>query len=686
MINTYPSGRYRYCIVFIQSVVSALAERRLRVFFISLVLANIGGVLGIVLALQRGRPGFLALTVVLLTGILLADVVLFVLKRGSAASVNRLTYGQVAERFRPAGDVRLPVSMLFFSVFVLMVVGRGGLWNVSISSFFFLMFVRFYLTDYDSVPVGVDVALLMVGAGLLIGSQTLTVPFYAFTRDTVYHSAVATRIAEYGLNTVTGTRYDDLLAFHVLVATGLEMTGTSARTFAAVLFVAVFPVVVPVALAVVRALGFPSTLGLVAGLAVVVNPEFIMWGSQAHPQSLSFVFFVCFILFLNRQTDHIRSLPVILPLAGVWVMTHHLSVFMSIVLLAVPVTVGILRWALVRRSVGSSFVSIESSVLNYFILVVVTVVYWWEVGVIREAQLWLTTFSPRASEGVETTASVIVTYDDPTRLVFEAVPSLLSDLHYGFWIGFVTVGIWTLFKSERVSLSQLPLILISVLAASVFYFPNPTWIPLRGIAFLPRWGIMTLPFIAVAATLTLNELGQSILRRGPTILPLVFVLLLLTVSVSSGFSDPSVTDFSGYEKGERKYLSTADMAATSHTIIYSNPEMEVSSGGILNNYFILQDWTRRPDSTRRSGPWLDRYERIQVIDGRLETDEGLTVLQKKAFEEKGLKMAIVNPEGPAYQDVGDITVLSSVSDEDVTWSEANESVVYSNGETIIIYR
>lgn len=315
-----------------------------------------------------------------------------------------------------------------------------------------------------------------------------------------------------------------------------------------------------------------------------------------------------------------------------------------------------------------------------------TAIYWSDVGVVNEAEQWLTTFSPKASEGVDTTASLIVFYDDPGTLFVNAVPSLISELHYGFWLGFATVGIWTLFKSERIPISRLPLVLISVLAAAVFYFPNPAWIPLRGIAFLPRWGIMTLPFVTVIVTLTLNELGQSVSERGATILPLVMIFLLLTVSVSSGFTDPSITDLSGYEKGERKYLSEEDMSAYSYTVTYSTPEQELSSGGILNNYMILQEWTRQPDSTRRAGPWVDWYERTSVVDGQVVINDGLTVFQKAAFEEKGIRMALVNPEGRAYRNVGDITILSAVSNEDATWTEANKSVVYSNRETVVAYQ
>jgi len=681
-----------------ETVGRVFIERRLRVFYVSLVLANMGAPFGIFFALQRGRPSFFALTTVLVAGIIMADALVLVSKGTRLRDISPLEYGrsdgtQIAKAVSgdtPSilRDVRLPVSVLLLGIFVLTVIGRGGLWYLSMTAFFFLMVVRIYFNDYDRQPVGIDVVLLMIGAGSLIASQTLTVTYYAVTRDTIYHSAVATRIANYGLDSVAGTRYDDLQVYHILVATGLGMANISARLFASVLFAVVFPVVVPLALEVTRELKFAAPFGLLAGITLAVNPEFISWGSQAHPQSLSFVFFAFFLLLLVERTDHRRSLFLSLLLSVIWAMTHHLSLFMALALTAVPVgLIAMQRMAALARGASdwSEESSVKSDVLKYVVLAAGTLFYWQDIGVTKEAEQWLFEFSPAAS-GVETTESLIVTYDDPVTLFQQSIPTLFADLHYGIWLAFAALGIWTLIKLPRVSTRHIYVVLLTVLAATVFYFPNPTWIPLRGIAFLPRWGIMTLPFVAVAVALALEQLRQTVLRRRTTILPVVMIVLLLTVSISSGFSDPSAADIAGYEKGERKYLSANDRAAYSHTMTYSNMEQEISSGGILNNYFSLQDWVRRPSETQHLGPWTDRYNRIGVNDKEIQAEEGLTVFQKAAFEEKGLKFAVENPDSEAYEGTGDIEINAVFSDEDVAWHGDSKSIVYSNGETEVAYQ
>jgi hypothetical protein len=673
---------------------SKFADRRLGVFYAFLLLANVAGPLGLMLGIRSGRSEFFGLTAVLFIGILVADVLVLVSRGEQPVSVDPLYYHDSAARAtRALNDVRVPASVLLLGVFVLTVVGRGQWWYLSIGAFFMLMLARIYFADYDTQPVGADVVLLMLGAGLLIASQTLTVAYYAVTRDTMYHSAVATRLGNYGLGAVAGTRYDDLQIYHVIKATGIGMTDTSARLFAAVFFAVVFPVTVPIALEVVRNLGLPSVFGVLAGVTMVVNPEFISWGSQAHPQSLSFLFLVFFILLLSERTHHLRSLVLSLLLIGAWVMTHHLSVFMSIALLGVPVgVVGVQRAVQFFRQESQTPqdgfpdpASLGTPMQKYVILVGTMLLYWEETGIIREPTQWLFEYSPAASAGVDTTQSLIITYDDPVTLIAESIPTVLSDLHYGLWLGAAALGIWALFKSTRVGANRIPPVLLSFFAAALLYFPNPTWVPLQGIALLPRWGIMTLPFIAIAVVLGLERLGTNIASEKARVVPVLMIVLLVTVSVSSGFSDPSPTDIAGYEKGERKYLSNADLGAFTYTVTYSNRDDEVTSGGIMNNFFILQDWERRPGETRRAGGFVDRYNRIQVVDGELVVEPGLTVFQQEAFREKGIKAAWRNPDFEAYEGLEDVTVFEPVSNEDVDWRGDQQSIVYSNEETVIAY-
>lgn len=673
----------------IASLGREVVDRPLKLFYGCLILINVVAPLGLLFAVRSGRAEFFGLIAVLTMGTVVADALVLHSKRGQTLSINPLDNRGLGSAERILGDLRVPVSMLLLAVFVLTVVGRGGALYLAMAGFFFLMIMRIYFTDYRTEPVGVDLVLLMLGGGLLIASQTLTVAYYAETRDTLYHSAVASRIANYGLDSIAGARYEGLTAYHVIVATGLGMADISARLFAAVLFVVVFPVVIPLALEVAHEFRFGSTLGLLAGVAVAVNPAFVRWGSQAHPQSLSFLFLAFFILLLARETHNRRFLALSVLLSGVWVMTHHLSLFMSLALVGVPLGVlGVQKAkALIQRKFDSSFgPTVAPGGAKYVVLVACTLLYWEEIGVIQESRDWVFEYSPAASAGVETTAKLIVTYDDPATLVRESIPTLLSNLHYGLWIGFAALGIWSLFKSTRVKTRHVPMALLALIAAGVFYFPNPAWIPLRGVAFLDRWGIMTLPFIAGAVALALDRLRRTAVGRGRVLLPVLLLFVLLTVSVSAGFSDPSTSDIAGFEKGERKYLSSDDMAAVSYTTTYSNQEDDVISGGVLNNYFILQEWIRRPGDTQPIGEWNDRFNRIEVADGVVTSQDGLTVFQRAAFEEKGIRMAILNPDYEVYEDVEGITILSPVSNEYASWRDDSKNVVYANGETVITYQ
>lgn len=628
--------------------------------------------------------------ITLLVGALIGGVVGYVAARftgedpldtdgggGPFLSTSTFIRSLTAPRFRVVfRDRRFTVSALLGSISVLLLLGRGFVYFLVVSLFFTSMVLHIYRTDRSRQSIGSNLALIAVGAGLLMAAQVLTVPFYARTLDTIYHVSLIDRITNVGsLAAVESTRYDDLPIFHTLGSIGVQLSGLAGRSFTGVLFAVLFPSALVGGFVAFRNFTGSPTLAILGAVLLAINPEFVDWGTQAHAQSLSFVFLAVFLVVLTKWVHDLRYTLVAGVLILAWVMTHHLSVFMSLVLLSVPVVAGTL-WVLVLRP--DDWGLIQRPVGHHTMLTAAVLVYWWFMGIIYVPINWITRYSPAASSGLPTEQFLIQVYSTPMELALASVPFVLNRLHFVFFVALAGYGLWSIVRpGGRMPNRTFPVVVLCFLAAAPLYVPNPTWIVARGIAVLNRWGIMTLPFLLLVPALALKRLGEDSVRTESVLSVALLVLVLSFVSIGAGFTDPSLADSAGFEKGARKYFTSEDLRAGEHVLEYTTDTSVSASHGFAAHL------TRRSWSKTTADP-PGRFHRIEVVDGRIVTRPGLTVIQSGTLQEKAIKVRLRPSQSSLYE--GDVSILVPVSAEDVDLGLERRNVVYTSAGTIITFK
>ncbi|WP_436926270.1 hypothetical protein [Halosimplex amylolyticum] len=641
------------------------------VLYAALAFLNVAVLAGIAFAVETGRPRFFGMTVIGVATVALADAMIFrPFDRIGSAAVSR-----TAPFWAVVTDRRFAASALLASVGVLFSVGRGLAFFSLVAVFVTSITLHVCVSDRAVVSIPASLSLLAGGAGLLLTAQVLTVPYYVRTLDTLYHTALARRIATVGsLAPAAGTRYADLPVFHTLAAVYVQLSGADPRTTIGVFFAVAFPVVVLAGYAFVRNVAGSSKIGFLGAALLAVNPEFVGWGSQAHVQSLSFVFLAVFVLLLSKWADDVRYTLTAGVVVLAWVMTHHLSVFMSVVLTAAWIGAGML-WSLLADRADRERLSrpLQQSAL----LVAAVGVYWWVTGLIWVPINWLTEHSTAASTGLPTEQFVIRNYETPLELAAAAVPFVLNNLHYAFFMAVCGYGLWAIVRAEDTMPRHVrPKVVVGFLVAAPLYMPNPIWMVARGMAALNRWGIMTLLFLLPVGALGLRRLAGASGRSKSVLAVALIVFAAAFVSVGAGFTDPSLSDAAGYDKGARKHFSTGNIASGEHVSRYTG-DTPVHSSHAFSGYLRFEEWTGRTSERP------ERFGLTPVEDGRLVAEPGLTVVEYGSLRESHVKLAVTPERSEVYQD--DVTVLAPVSSDEVAFRPDRENVVYHNADTMILF-
>jgi hypothetical protein len=650
-------------------------DLRIRLFYLALLVANVGIVPGLYMAIQIGRPRYFALGLVMALGLLLCDV--FVLLSRNTGSRVRQSLDSVSFEHPVLTDWRWVPLTALLGVFTYTTFGPGLVYYLAAGSFFTVLLVRAYLVSHRGRSITPELGVLMVGTAAVLMAETFSIAYHARTFDTIFHTSLATRIANFDtLAVIADTRYDDLPVYHTAMALGIEATGLRPRAFVGAFVAVAFAVAAGGLYAALRNLTFSSRVGFVGATLLAVNTEFVHWGTQSHVQSLSFLFFVVFLLFLSKVTTDRRYFSLIVVLIVGWVMTHHFSVFMVVTLLGAPVVFSYVS-AKVRGSDIGADIGI-TLLVYYTLLLTATAAYWVHTGIIRGPINWITEYSPGA-RGVESTEILIQFYSDPVELFQAALPTLIADLHYVFWLALAGLGIWTVVRSRDWYDRTVPMLVLSMLVAFVFYFPNPAWAPLRGFAAITRWPVMALPLLVPILALGIVKVRPDIRDAKRGVVALVVVFLLISVSMSASFTNPSITDMAGYNKETQSSLSAETVEATEFTMAYMDDESVIHGASLVHLYVRFQIW----EETR--GIEQFRFGRIKVIDGKLQSEPGLTIVQEEEFRTGGIKIALENPDSPAYEGLEDVTINTGVTDEDVEWDRGRQNLVYDNRGTVITY-
>lgn len=655
------------------------ARYRLRteVLYALLAVGNAVALAGVALAARVGRPRFFGMAVVAVVAVLVLDALVVRPFEGVGADVVAETkWVWLAVR-----DLRFAVAALLCSVGVLFAVGRGIAFFLLLALFLTSVALHAYLDRWRTfLPSGL--ALLATGAGVTLAAQVLTVPYYMRTLDTVYHTALARRITTVGsLSATAGTRYGELPVYHTLASVGIQATGLAPRTLAGVLFAVLFAVAVLACFAVVRNVTGSTRVGLLGGVLLAGNPAFVTWGTQSHVQSLSFFFLAAFLLLLSKLARDARYTVAAVVVTLAWTLTHHLSVFMSITLIAVWVLAGTV-WILVANR--EQLEAIRRPVYQYMILTVSVFVYWYLTGLLWVPVEWITEHSPAATSELPTEQFLIQSYADPVALAAATVPFLLNNLHYALLLALCAYGFWTIVRTGGTVPSRpFPKVIVGALVALPLYVPNPAWMLARGLAALNRWGIMAVLFVLPVAALAVRRFANASTRlpaesRGYSAVLAVVAVVGLTVFLSLGgaFTDPSLAGALGEDNGARKSLSAGVLDAGDHVVTYTDDAPVYTSHG-FSGYLTHATWNGT--ESERSG----RFRTITVTDGRIVSRSGLTVVEAASLRQSSIKLGLTPPKSEVYD--GNVSILAPVSSDTVELAPERRNVVYDNHDTYVTF-
>lgn len=642
---------------------------------LAVVVVNLTAVTGVLVASAIGRPRFLGMTLVFASAVAIVDALILPVRetvRARDPGVWAVLTDRV-DRYEPARavpiltDRRTILTTLAASVAVVTLVGRGLAYFLVVTVFFSLAICRVAIRGKtDGWPK--ELGTFVLGTASVTAAQILTVAYYARTFDTIFHTTVAGRIAAFqSLAVVQETRYDDLLLSHTYMGLGMELTGLSPRTYTAITVIALYAASLVTLFALFRNVTDSVRVSLLGVGLLAVNPTLFRWATQTHAQGVNFLLFLTFLLLVSKWRPDVRVTGLVAVVAVAMVTTHHLSTAMAVVLGGIPVAlVG--GWNLF---VGVS-ITVRPLVIRYTLVVVTGVIYWTQTGITNAIFVWLFATSP-ASEGLPTKQFIVQRYTDPIALIDATVPFLLDQAHYVVFVAFAGYVLAEIYRRGRRVDRSVLFVAVLFLAAVTLYVPNPVWVPLRGWAAINRWGIMTLPFLLLPAV-GLNLLAKRARGQGGSAVIAVLVIVLVFTSVGGAFSDPSLPDVAGEERGAQRYFSAGDVAAAEFAV-EKRAGQSVYGPTLFPGYLQCSTWDGPGDDERRG------FASMTVQNGEIQTNSGLTIMPERAFVENGIKVRVVNPA--AYEQ--NVTVFAPVFDETIAWTTADRSVVYDNGETVIVY-
>jgi hypothetical protein len=616
--------------------------------------------LGGYFALESGRKRFFGLFLYSAIAIFVFDIIYISHKR---FDLTNSPVDRYSKRIATLVDIRLMTILLLAIISVFALSGRG--WFAYLLASMMGAMLILHIKYRGSQDVGRLLLLIGLMLTILLTSKVLTVNYLIQTLDTVKHVEIAKSIVKSGtISQFQDTRYDGFLIFHVLAAIVGQLISLDIRISVGFLFAIIFPASLFIMYAFLSRRGFDQKLILLAIVLLALSPPVLEWGTKVHYQSLSFVYF-SFVLFLLSQKFETRTVIISTPIFVAWVSTHHLSVLMASVLLSTFVFIDVKN--IINNERDCDYISL---ILCLIIATKWTITTSWFITPI----VWLTRNSPRASSGVGSSGVLVGLHESIDGLFVAAIPFLLDYLHLSFLLALSSIGVVILLNSQR----KLGALFIGASVGSVFYFPNPLWIPLRGLGTLLRWQIMVQPLIVVlsGAGLFILIRDTNLSRRFPYYGTMIFIILLLFLMISSGFFAPTTSDFVGADRYDRQYLTNQDLEAAGWVQMYSINNDPIYATSKLLGYI------RSTSSPIHQQGNQNKYHQLRVTDipGRVIFSEGLTVFQRNAFQTEAIKVSIT-PDSEYY--TPNSRVSSPVSSAQITYNPNSTNTIYTSGKVVI---
>jgi len=631
---------------------------------LSIIAAHLLVPAGLWFAARIGRPRFFGLGLYVAAAILFVDILLL-LRESPVESAQQTVL-----------DLRVPLILLVTSLGVAALDGPGIPLYIGIA---LLLLTVLYRTEplADTSRFGVAELLLVSGAAsLLIGSQVFSVPYYVNVPDTINHTTTAMVLLDSShLSAISSSRYFSFSAFHVLSSTGMRFTRLSPRLFMGVFMLLLFQVALVAAYLFFTRVSGSKPLGIFAAILLSVNISYLHYGSIAHYQSLSYLFYSVFLTLLATGRWETRYVVLTVPIAVTWVVTHHVSVLIAVALTAVPIAyLAVYIWRTKRlwkeRSTVYMFIAFGLIFSGYWVVVT---------SRFREVLSWIF-FSSPAAEGVASSFYFIQAIDEIDELFRQSLPFFVDSLHYSFLLALALIGFLALARDGKFSSFRWRLVAVSFVPAAVFYFPNPAWVPLEGTIPFSRWRLMVLPFLLLVPAVGLRYGFQSARRRGIRHAAVaVFIVVLLFANTASGMVHPGFTDIVGIQKGSQQYLEEEELQASSFVYAHLNDRQQVYARSDLAVYLHQYAWAEnRPHEESQFSKLSASYARKELL-----IEPGLSVVSVNAFNTNGIFVWLVDFESSTGSGA---QVGSSIHADDYHWNQNQTATVYDNGNVVIEYR
>jgi hypothetical protein len=262
---------------------------------------------------------------------------------------------------------------------------------------------------------------------------------------------------------------------------------------------------------------------------------------------------------------------------------------------------------------------------------------------------------------------------NPRDLLVAAVPFFVDYLYLALLLSLSALGFLTRLRHD---IRQYAPLIAAGLVALYFYFPNPLWLPLRGLAEFPRWNIIAAPFVAVlvaAGIITFIRWGTG--RKVRNAATGVALVVLVFTIISAGFYAPTTSDLIGADRHDRQYLTEADVEAGDWALAHASSSRPVYATSKVVGYLIFAS-----DPVLSSGGYTFDHVRVTGYHGTVLFDPGLTVFQRKAFRTEAVKMKF-DPSASYYPQ--GVSVTAPLTDENIRYTPETTNLVYSNGETVV---
>lgn len=600
---------------------------RFQVLLLALHLFAAGGLL---LVLEFGNPRYAGLYGYVASALLVFDILYY---------FPRLKEFRTRVSTARLFDARVLYGLFFLSVTVVALAGKGVLYYLVVTV---LVLMLIYSTVLDGVTVHRITVLFITSITLLVGEAS-TGSFYFAYFDTISHTNTIADVSR--ANDLQPVEYarGHLPSLFLLGGVAVEIFGSETRWTMAMLTAVGIQTVGLVVFTFASRFGFARTTGFVGYSLVVVSPSFLDFGTRVHPQTLSLILFSMFAL-VSMLSDRTRRQFLLLPIIVTWMLSHQASLLIGAFLF--------LPFSVYLYSLGK-----DGPAKSLFLLGIIVTAYWVVLTMLVSAIAgWLLFTNPQVNAAQ--TRLLIPTVESPLELLHHSMPYYLSSTYRSFWLALAGMGTYSVFHRYGWS-NRFGVVLSLCIPAGWAFFPNPGWIGIQDVLILQRWNVMALPLVVILPAIGLRSLVRETTSPRGVVVGFVVALLLFT-SLSSGFTDPSLTGMAGDPKEIRHYLTDQDVSSIEFVSTHVEGEVETSLS--YAQYMVGTGMTQEGHVVTVSG------------GGTIVDSNRPVLLPEAALHDHGIKVRIRTD--------GDVQYMKIVDEVD-QGSPSTRNRVYTNGGAIL---